>query len=92
MSSMDVNKYYCGGTVCITVEGDVTPCSVIRQGFGNVHHLPFAEIINRHRSELLFLPLRDEGTRRRVQQLQKPSGLLGVPGYGILYNRGPYGR
>ena len=45
MSSMDVNKYYCGGTVCITVEGDVTPCSVIRQGFGNVDHLPFAEII-----------------------------------------------
>ena len=62
MSSMDVNKYYCGGTVCITVDGDVTPCSVIRQGFGNVHHLPFAEIISRHRSELLFLPLREEGS------------------------------
>jgi len=62
MSSMDVNKYYCGGTVCISVEGDVTPCSVIRQGFGNVHHLPFAEIISRHRSELLFLPLRAEGS------------------------------
>jgi radical SAM protein with 4Fe4S-binding SPASM domain len=62
MSSMDVNKYYCGGTVCITVDGDVTPCSVIRQGFGNVYHLPFAEIISRHRSELLFLPLRAEGS------------------------------
>jgi radical SAM protein with 4Fe4S-binding SPASM domain len=62
MSSMDVNKYYCGGNVCITVEGDVTPCSVIRQGFGNVHRLPFAEIIRRHRSELLFLPLRAEGS------------------------------
>jgi radical SAM protein with 4Fe4S-binding SPASM domain len=60
MSSMDVNKFYCGGTVCITVDGDVTPCSVIRQGFGNVNHLPFEEIINLHRSELLFLPLRDE--------------------------------
>jgi len=62
MSSMDVNKYYCGGTICITVEGDVTPCSVIRQGFGNVHHLPFSEIISRHRNELLFLPLRAEGS------------------------------
>jgi len=62
MSSMDVNKYYCGGTICITVEGDVTPCSVIRQGFGNVHHLPFSEIISRYRSELLFLPLRAEGS------------------------------
>jgi radical SAM protein with 4Fe4S-binding SPASM domain len=60
MSSMDVNKFYCGGTVCITVDGDVTPCSVIRQGFGNVNHLPFEKIINMHRSELLFLPLREE--------------------------------
>jgi radical SAM protein with 4Fe4S-binding SPASM domain len=60
MSSMDVNKYYCGGTVCITVDGDVTPCSVIRQGFGNVNHLPFAEIISLRRSELLFIPLREE--------------------------------
>jgi radical SAM protein with 4Fe4S-binding SPASM domain len=57
-----VNKYYCGGTVCITVDGDITPCSVIRQGFGNVNHLSFAEIISRHRSELLFLPLREEKT------------------------------
>jgi radical SAM protein with 4Fe4S-binding SPASM domain len=62
MSTMDVNKYYCGGTVCITVDGDVTPCSVIRQGFGNVNQTPFAEIINRHRSELLFLPLRKKGS------------------------------
>ena len=68
MSSMDVNKYYCGGTVCITVEGDVTPCSVIRQGFGNVHQRPFSEIISRHRSELLFHPAPGEG-RPRVQQL-----------------------
>lgn len=58
MSTMDVNKYYCGGTVCITVEGDVTPCSVIRQGFGNVNHMPFGEIISHHRRELLFIPLR----------------------------------
>jgi radical SAM protein with 4Fe4S-binding SPASM domain len=65
MSSMDVNKYYCGGTVCITVEGDVTPCSVIRQGFGNVNHLPFSEIVNLHRSELLFLTLREENSGDR---------------------------
>jgi radical SAM protein with 4Fe4S-binding SPASM domain len=70
MSSMDVNKYYCGGTVCITVEGDVTPCSVIRRGFGNVHHLPFAEIISRHRSELLFLPLRAEGRGDRCSSCE----------------------
>jgi radical SAM protein with 4Fe4S-binding SPASM domain len=65
MSTMDVNKYYCGGTVCITVDGDVTPCSVIRQGYGNVNHLPFGEIISRHRRELLFLPLRERDTPGR---------------------------
>jgi radical SAM protein with 4Fe4S-binding SPASM domain len=68
MSSMDVNKFYCGGTVCITVDGDVTPCSVIRQGFGNVNYLPFAEIVNLHRNELLFLPLRKETTEGRCKR------------------------
>lgn len=65
MSMMDVNKYYCRGMVCVTVEGEVTPCSVIRQGFGNVNDQPIEEIISSHQSDLLFLPLRDEsGTRR----------------------------
>jgi radical SAM protein with 4Fe4S-binding SPASM domain len=65
MNTMDTNKFYCGGAVCITVEGDVTPCSVIRQGFGNVHTTPFEEIIRSHCRELLFLPLRkrDESSR-----------------------------
>jgi len=68
MSTMDVNKFYCGGTVCITVDGNVTPCSVIRQGFGNVNHLPFEKIINMHRSELLFLPLREENRGDRCSR------------------------
>ena len=68
MSSMDVNKFYCGGTVCITVDGDVTPCSVIRQGFGNVNHLSFEEIVNKHRSQLLFLPLREENSKDRCKR------------------------
>ena len=65
MSTMDTNKFYCGGTVCITVEGDVTPCSVIRQGFGNVNQEPFGEIVDRHRRELLFLPLREPDSSSR---------------------------
>ena len=67
MSTMDVNKYYCGGTVCVTVDGDVTPCSVIRQGFGNVNDLPLGEIISRHRSELLFLPVRERNNTGRCR-------------------------
>lgn len=61
ISTMDTSKFYCGGTVCVTVEGDVTPCSVIRQGFGNVNREPFGQIVERHRRELLFLPLREPG-------------------------------
>jgi len=34
MSTMDANKFYCGGIICVTIDGDVTPCSVIRKGFG----------------------------------------------------------
>ena len=65
MGPMDTNKFYCGGMVCITVEGDVTPCSVIRQGFGNVNHESFKEIISRHRRELLFIPLRKNSESNR---------------------------
>ncbi|WP_052292277.1 radical SAM/SPASM domain-containing protein [Methanosphaerula palustris] len=65
MGTMDVNRYYCGGMVCVTVEGEVTPCSVIRQGFGNVNDRPLGEIITDHQSDLLFLPLRNESTIRR---------------------------
>jgi radical SAM protein with 4Fe4S-binding SPASM domain len=56
--TMDVNKYYCGGIVCITVDGDVTPCSVIRKSVGNIHHSPIERIIEEHRDELLMTRLR----------------------------------
>jgi radical SAM protein with 4Fe4S-binding SPASM domain len=57
--TMDVNKYYCGGIVCITVEGDVTPCSVIRKGMRNIHDSPIERIINEHKDELLLTRLRN---------------------------------
>jgi radical SAM protein with 4Fe4S-binding SPASM domain len=58
MSSMDVNKFYCGGMICVTVDGDVTPCSVIRKGFGNIHEEPLEKIVGAHRDELLLTHLR----------------------------------
>jgi radical SAM protein with 4Fe4S-binding SPASM domain len=57
-SSMDTNKYYCGNMICVTVEGDVTPCSVIRKSVGNIHRTPLEQIISDHRDELLWLKLR----------------------------------
>ena len=55
---MDTNKYYCGGMICVTVDGDVTPCSVVRASVGNIHEAPLETIVETHRKELLFLPLR----------------------------------
>jgi radical SAM protein with 4Fe4S-binding SPASM domain len=57
--AMDVNKYHCGGTICITVDGDVTPCSVIRKSVGNIHGRSIESIIDEHRDELLMTRLRN---------------------------------
>jgi radical SAM protein with 4Fe4S-binding SPASM domain len=56
--SMDTSKYYCGGMICITVDGDVTPCSVIRKSVGNIHQIPLETIVEKYREELLWLRLR----------------------------------
>jgi radical SAM protein with 4Fe4S-binding SPASM domain len=60
MSTMDANKYYCGGAICVTVDGDVTPCSVIRKGYGNVLSEPLESIVERNRESLLYTELRDK--------------------------------
>ncbi|MDV4343655.1 radical SAM protein [Methanoculleus sp. YWC-01] len=59
--TMDVNKFYCGSMVCVTVDGDVTPCSVIRKGFGNIRDQPLYKIVEDHRGELLFFGMREPG-------------------------------
>jgi radical SAM protein with 4Fe4S-binding SPASM domain len=61
MSSMDTNKFYCGGMICVTVDGDVTPCSVIRKGFGNIHGSSLEKIVEQHKDDLLFTHLRNPG-------------------------------
>jgi radical SAM protein with 4Fe4S-binding SPASM domain len=61
MSTMDVNKFYCGGAICVTVDGDVTPCSVIRRGFGNIRDSSLETITERNKDSLLYTKLRDIG-------------------------------
>lgn len=56
--TMDVDKFYCGTVVCVTADGDVTPCSVIRKGFGNIRERTISEIVEEHRDELLFSGMR----------------------------------
>ena len=57
---MDVSKFYCGTVVCITAEGWLTPCSVIRtEEFGNVHDNNLENLIERKKQRLLFLDFRD---------------------------------
>ncbi len=59
MSTMDANKFYCGGAICVTIDGDVTPCSVIRKGLGNVHSEPLENIIEKNKDELLCTELKN---------------------------------
>lgn len=59
MSTMDANKFYCGGIICVTVNGDLTPCSVIRKGFGNIYHSSLESMVERYRDDLLLTRLRN---------------------------------
>ena len=58
--SMDVSKFYCGTVICITAEGWLTPCSVIRtKEFGNIHNEALETLIEKKKDRLLFLDFRD---------------------------------
>ncbi|MDV2482039.1 radical SAM protein [Methanoculleus sp. Wushi-C6] len=59
--TMDVDKFYCGTAICVTVDGDITPCSVIREGFKNIRDRTLCEIVTDHRDELLFSGMRRKG-------------------------------
>ena len=59
MSTMDANKFYCGGVICVTIDGDLTPCSVIRKGFGNIYDSSFEQAVEDHKNDLLLTDLRD---------------------------------
>ena len=59
IASMDTDKYYCGTMATVTFTGDVTPCSVIREGVGNIRQTPFPEIIANHGNTLVHGDLHD---------------------------------
>lgn len=57
---MDVSKFYCGTVVCITANGWVTPCSVIRTNeFGNINQYDLETLLEKKRERLLFLEFRN---------------------------------
>lgn len=60
LGSQDVTKFYCGTKCCVTFDGEVTPCSLVREGIDNVFRRPFREIFREHREQLLLLPLHRE--------------------------------
>jgi len=58
--SMDVSKFYCGTVICITSEGWLVPCSVIRtEEFGNVIEKNLDLLVEETKQRLLFLDFRD---------------------------------
>jgi radical SAM protein with 4Fe4S-binding SPASM domain len=60
ISAMDTDKFYCGTMATVTFNGDVTPCSVIREGVGNIRVAPLTRIVADHLGELVHEPLHDE--------------------------------
>jgi len=57
---MDVSKFYCGTVVCVTSDGWLTPCSVIRtHEFGNVNDENLEVLVENRKRRLLFLDFRD---------------------------------
>lgn len=57
---MDVSKFYCGTVICITSDGWLTPCSVIRtKEFGNLNDEKLDVLIERTKKRLLMLDFRD---------------------------------
>ncbi len=59
MSTMDANKFYCGGVICVTIDGDLTPCSVIRKGYGNIYNTSFVQAVKQYKDDLLLTSLRE---------------------------------
>jgi len=59
IAAMDTDKYYCGTMATVTFRGDVTPCSVIRDGVDNIRSKPFREIIATHSNTLVHAKLHD---------------------------------
>ncbi|MEX1129060.1 MAG: radical SAM protein [Vicinamibacterales bacterium] len=60
IAAMDADKFYCGTMATVTFTGDVTACSVIRKGVGNIRVTPFARILEEHLGELIHDALHDE--------------------------------
>ena len=59
IGAMDTDKYYCGTMATVTFTGDVTPCSVIRSGVGNIRVTPFPQIVAGHLGTLINDELHD---------------------------------
>jgi len=59
IAAMDTDKYYCGTMATVTFTGNVTPCSVIREGVGNIRTTPFSQIIAQHINTLVHSDLHD---------------------------------
>lgn len=59
IGSMDTDRYYCGTMATVTFTGDVTPCSVIRQGVDSIRSRPLSQILEEHMPRLVHSALHD---------------------------------
>ncbi len=59
LAAMDTDKFYCGTMATVTFSGDVTPCSVIREGVANIRDQRFEAIVEEHLGTLVHEQLHD---------------------------------
>ncbi len=59
LGSQDVHKFYCGTMFCVTFEGEITPCSLIRESVDSIYKRSLKEIIDAHLEDLIFIRLHD---------------------------------
>lgn len=59
IACMDTDKYYCGTKATVTFTGEVTVCSVIREGVGNIRTSSLKQILDEHLSTLVHAEMHD---------------------------------
>ena len=88
LAAMDTDKFYCGTMATVTFTGDVTPCSVIREGVGNIR----AHAVRAHRRGAPRRAGPRAAARRAahagaVRPLPGQRALLGLPGQRLPLRR-----
>ncbi|KYC44357.1 MAG: pyrroloquinoline quinone biosynthesis protein PqqE [Candidatus Methanofastidiosum methylothiophilum] len=75
-----VDRYYCGTTMSVTNNLHLTPCSRIRQSFGNINSRRFIDCFKENFEMLLKIPLRDLDNLPKCKNCERNTDCWGCRG------------